>query len=153
MTPSEKYGEEFVFHRFTVPHRDGHLITCREAAVCIVPKEDRESTLAFGWQIVREVAQWLIASFDTVRDDEAFRIILAWSRSVRPHQGHIFKVWGYKERIRTIAASPAYADYAKAVGDNWVPMPGWEKNLFDPETGRLRQASLPTTGREGMPGK
>lgn len=132
MTIREKYNDDFLFHRFTVPHRDGHMVTCREACVCIGPKGDKERTLAFGWQVVREVAEWLIESFESVPDEESFRIILAWSRSVRLAQGHIFKIWGHKERIRRVAACPSYQDYSKETGDNWVPMPGWEKDVFGP---------------------
>lgn len=68
--------------------------------------------------IVRELAEWLIESFDAVPEEESFRIILAWSRSVRIQQGHIFKIWGHKEQIRMAAACATYQDFAKVAGDS-----------------------------------
>jgi len=134
MNPREKFGEEFVFEHLSIPSAGGERLSCHQACVCITPKKNQEDTLAFAWDVLREVAAWLAGTLEQYSEEERFQLIVAWSKSVRPHQGHIFKVWGFKERIRMIAGCVSYQDYVRAAGDNWAPMPRWEKDVFEQKT-------------------
>jgi len=133
MTPPEKYGDEFCYDRLVIRQADGRTIICHQACVCIKPSQDKEATLAFAWQVARDLAHWLITTYDAVPDDERFQIIVAWSKSVRKHQGHIFKIWGFKESMRIIASCESYREYASSTGNWQVPMLNWEKDVFASE--------------------
>lgn len=133
MTPQEKYGDEFSYDRLAIRQADGRTIICHQGCVCIKASEDKEATLTFGWQVVRELAHWLITTYDVVPEDERFQIIVAWSKSVRKLQGHIFKIWGFKEGMRTIASCESYREYASLTGNWHVPMLKGEKDVFTNE--------------------
>jgi hypothetical protein len=130
MSPQEKYGEEFFYRPFILKKSNGQTHQCHDVAVCIKPKEDQDSTLAYGWTVLRDLARWVADSFPTVSNEEGFRIIIAWSREVRPMQGHIFKVFHNREHIRLIGDYPTYQDYAKNFGGGFIPLPNWEKDVF-----------------------
>jgi hypothetical protein len=130
MTPSEKYGADFIFDRLSIPQSDGSRLSAHQACVCIAPKEDEASTLEYAWQIVRELAKWLTETFVGLPEGERFQVIVGWSQAVRRHQGQIFKIWGFRDRMVEIAATPTCEEFARKSGDPRVPMPGWQKDVF-----------------------
>lgn len=132
MTPREKYGAEFYYKPMISKRADGREFHWHEVSVCISQAKDKESTLMFGWAVVRELAQWISDSLPTVLDEENFRITVAWSRSVRQQQGHIFKIIGKKEHVRKIVDCTTYQDYTGRHGGHGTPMPNWEKDVFKP---------------------
>jgi hypothetical protein len=134
MTPIEKFGDEFSFDRLVVPFADGRRLVRHQAAcACVTAKQTKEDTLNSAWQVVRELALWLTESLKSLPDEESFQIIVAWSSRERPQYGHIFKVCGFKDLLQQILRCESYQQYAQATGDNWVPMPGWEKDVFSRE--------------------
>jgi len=130
MTPSEKYGADFIFDRLSIPQADGSRLSAHQACVCIAPKDDEASTLEYAWQIVRELAGWLTEAFAGLPEGERFQVIVGWSRAVRENQGQIFKIWGFRHRMIEIAATPTCEKFARKSGDARVPMPGWQKDVF-----------------------
>ncbi len=130
MTPSEKYGADFIFDRLSIPQADGSRISAQQACVCIAPKEDEASTLGYAWQIVRELAKWLTETCVGLPEGERFQVIVGWSEAVRRHQGQIFKIWGFRDRMIEIAATPTCEEFSRKTGDPRVPMPGWQKDVF-----------------------
>ena len=139
MTPAEKHGSEFWCRPFTVTKADGRKFSCHDVGVCIGPKQDKKSTLEFAWGVFRELAEWVCDKFASAPAGESFRIIIAWNRSVRPHQGHIFKIWAELENIRLASECEKYQDYARRFGSSWAPLPNWEKDVFE-EKGQQRHA-------------
>jgi hypothetical protein len=129
MTPSEKYGSEFWCFPFTATKADGRKFNCHDVGASIVPKQDKDSTLEFAWNVFRELAGWVCEEFATAPGDEEFRIIIAWSRLVRPGQGHIFKVWANLENIRLAGECQTYQEYARRFGSSFAPFPNWEKDV------------------------
>jgi hypothetical protein len=130
VTPQEKYGAEFYCQPFTITKADGRKFNCHDVVVCISPMEDKESTLAFGWSVLRELAQWVCSAFETTPIEEEFRIIIAWSRNVRPQQGHIFKVFADRKHLKLASDCETYQDYARRYGDFFIPLPNWQKDVF-----------------------
>jgi hypothetical protein len=76
------------------------------------------------------LAQWISESLKTIPEEESFRLIIAWSLSVRKGQGHIFKIWDYKNHFREIAECATYQDYVKRFRSDFVPLRNWEKDVF-----------------------
>jgi hypothetical protein len=131
MNPCEKYGSEFLCRPFTFRHADGRHVHCQDVAVCIVPKNDPSTTLTYAWEVFRELATWVLEELKDRHADETFRIIIAWSKTVREHQGHIIKVWGNLDRIREIATCVTPEDCSAIFGAGFTPLPNWQKDVFN----------------------
>ena len=128
------YGSEFIYEELPLGKVDGSGdLLCLQAAVGIEPKSSKEETLSFAWDAVREQATWLLSQSDRFSIRLRYQIVVAWSRSVRNHRGQIFKILGDLERLDLVIKSESYQDYSKIVPDNWVPLPGWEKDVFGRE--------------------
>ena len=149
MTPSKKYGDEFRFSQHMLGTHEGLNITGYRACVCIQPAGDKQATLIFAWQVARQLAEWLAEEFATAPKYDRFQIIVAWSKRVRPHQGHVIKVWGHQAEMRQLAASETYQDYALATGYTDIPIPRWKK--MSSRLNRPNHALQPTAGALGVP--
>lgn len=133
MSPSEKYGEEFFCQPFTVRKADGTTNHCYDVGVCIRPQEDEASTLYFGWEVMRELAGWVCGEFKSHPEDESYRIVVAWSRMVRPLQGHIFKVWLNRGHLTEVADFRTPEECNARFGGGWTPFLNWKKDVFEPK--------------------
>src|SRR5689334_12141131 len=71
----------------------------------IAPESTKDATLHRAWSSARSLAVWLLTRSETLPDNEQYAIIVAWSKTVRPGQGHIFKCVGTTNDLRTIATS------------------------------------------------
>jgi hypothetical protein len=131
MDPHEKYGSEFLCRPFGFRYADGHEMQCHDVVVCITPKTDASTTLVHAWGILRELANWVLEEFKNHPADETFRIIIAWSKTVRDQQGHIFKVWGNLDQLREIANCETPEDCSARFGAGWTPLPNWQKDVFN----------------------
>jgi hypothetical protein len=103
MTPRERYGAEFFYQPFTVRKADGSEFQCHDIGVCITPKHDAESTLEYAWEVLRELTRWACEEFKDRPTTETYRIVVAWSKSVREHQGHIVKLRLDLAKVREVA--------------------------------------------------
>ena len=82
-------GHAFHYERQEVPLKDGTPLRWHDVWAAIVPKDTEQNTLLFAWALVLEMATWLRSE----HIDQNFRIIVGWDRSVRTHQGQIFKIF------------------------------------------------------------
>ena len=131
MNPREKYGEEFLCEPFTVRKADGSEHHSYDVVVCIRPKEDEASTLAYAWDVLREVAGWACEQFRARPKEEAYRIVVAWSRHVRPLQGHILKIWLDRASVCEVAGLDTLEACALRFGPMWMPLANWKKDVFE----------------------
>ena len=122
MNPREKYCEEFYCAPFTVRKADGTENRCYDVLVCIRPQEDEASTLAYGWEIMRELARWSCEEFRDRPQDESYRVVVAWSRKVRPQQGHIFKVWLDRSHLSEVVGFRTPEECTARFGGSWTPV-------------------------------
>lgn len=134
MTPREKYGDEFLCRPFTVRKADGTTIHAHDVCVCISPKHDAASTLVYAWEVLRELAQWVSLEFANRPPSETYRVVVAWSRSVRELQGHIVKIWCDLAQVQEVAACATLEDCAARFGSGWLPFRNWQKDVFPPKT-------------------
>ncbi|HEY1111794.1 MAG TPA: hypothetical protein VGE76_24275 [Opitutaceae bacterium] len=130
MTPYERYGDEFFCQPFTMRKADGTENRCYDIGVCIRPLSDEASTLAYGWEVMRELARWTCEEFHGRPQSEFYRLVIAWSRTVRPQQGHIFKVWLDLVRLSEVASFRSPEECAARFGSGWTPFINWQKNVF-----------------------
>lgn len=130
MTPREKYGDDFICQHFTLKKADGRFIHAHDIVVCIAPKHDAASTLVYAWEVFRELAQWVCTEFASCPSSETYRVIVAWSRSVRERQGHIVKIWCDLAGVREAASFAKVEDCAARFGSAWLPFKNWQKNVF-----------------------
>lgn len=93
MSPKEKYGDEFFYDAHVLKMADRSEHPFHDIGVCIVPRDDEASTLAYAWSVMRELADWTVSHFADRPSHETYRIVVAWSKRVRADQGHIVKVW------------------------------------------------------------
>jgi hypothetical protein len=130
MTPREKYGAEFLCQPFAVRKADGSEFQCHDICVCITPKHDAPTTLEYAWEVLRELAEWACDEFKDHPTSETYRIVVAWSKSVREHQGHIVKVWSDLATVREVAkcATPDVCEVR--FGSGMTPFPNWQKDVF-----------------------
>lgn len=63
MSPSEIFGTEFFCAAHTLRKADGSVHPFHDVGVCIKPRGDEASTLAYGWDIMRELAKWVSEEF------------------------------------------------------------------------------------------
>jgi hypothetical protein len=131
MNPSEKFGSEFVCFPLTLTKADGSRHPFHEICVCISPKEDEASTLNYAWAVFREVLQWAGHEFAHRPKEESYRIVVAWSRSVRKGQGHIFKVWLDHAGVCEAASIATPEECAARFGRGWLPFANWKKDVFE----------------------
>jgi hypothetical protein len=131
MNPHEKYGSEFSCRPFRIRRADGHEAQCHDVSVCITPKNDASTTLVHAWGILRELANWVLDEFKNHPGDETFRIVVAWSKTVRDQQGHIVKVWGNLDQVREIAKCETPEDCSARFGPGWTPFLNWQKDVFN----------------------
>lgn len=131
MNPREKYGEEFFYRFSTFRKSDNTEVRYHDIVVCISPKSDAESTLAFAWAVLRELAEWAGEEFRSRPSDETYRIIVAWSRSVREGQGHIIKIWNDLAGVREIAGFTTPQECSARFGSGWTPFLKWQKDVFE----------------------
>jgi hypothetical protein len=130
MKLSKKYGSEFFYAMRTLSKADGSAHPFHDVGVCIKPKTDAASTLADAWNTLRELAQWVCEEFKDNPQNETYRIVVAWSKSVRPRQGHILKVWVDLAGVREIVAMSSPEQCAARFGSGWMPFYGWQKDVF-----------------------
>lgn len=131
MKPSGKYVTEFFYAAHSLRKADGTTQPFHDVAVCIKPQGDEASTLAYAWEIVRELASWVSEEFKDRPPNETYRIVVAWSKSVRPLQGHIVKVWLDLAGIREVVAMTSPDQCAARFGSGWTPFHNWQKDVFD----------------------
>lgn len=134
----ELWGEEFISAPFTITHQGGLLQHGHDVVACIRPHGDAASTLTYAWAVMRELARWTCEEFKERPREETYRVVVAWSRQVRPLQGHILKVWLNRKELAEVAGflDPA-ACAAHLGGDAWLPLANWQKDVFsgaNPET-------------------
>jgi len=130
MSPKEKYGTEFFQEAHVLKKADGSEHPFHDIGVCITPRDDEASTLAYAWEIMRELARWTCDHFKGRPASESYRIVVAWSRSVRPGQGHIVKVWLDLAGVREVAAMATPKECAARFGGGWTPFANWKKDVF-----------------------
>jgi hypothetical protein len=130
MTPREKYGAEFFCQPFKFRKADGSELQCHDIGVCITPKQDAQSTLVYAWEVLRELATWVCDEFKDHPATETYRIVVAWSKSVREHQGHIVKIWLDLEKVREVARCATPEDCSARFGSGWTPFHNWQKDVF-----------------------
>jgi len=134
MNPLDKYGAEFFCQPFTSKKADGSEFHCYDIGVCITPKHDAASTLDYAWGVLRELAEWVCEEFKDRPTSETYRIVIGWSKAVRKHQGHIFKIWLDLARIREVAGCVTPEDYSARFGSGWTPFHNWQKDVFNQKT-------------------
>ena len=130
MTPPEKYGTEFFCQPFTFRKADGSEIHCHDIGVCITPRRDAQSTLQYAWDVLRALGAWACAEFADRPSGETYRIVVAWSKSVREHQGHIVKIWCDLARVREVAGCATPEECSERFGSGWTPFHNWQKDVF-----------------------
>jgi hypothetical protein len=131
--PYHLYGEEFYCGPFSIRLNDGRTNDAYDVVLCIRPKDSRDATLEHAWQKFREIASWVCAWSSSHSSKLSYRVVIAWSKAVRPTQGHIFKVWADRQGICSAAKFESYEDYAKATKSFWIPLSRWEKDVFEPD--------------------
>jgi len=139
MTPKEKYGAEFFCEPFTFRKADGSAFQCHDIGVCITPKLDAATTLEYAWGVLRELAEWACEEFKDHPEGETYRIVVAWSKRVRKHQGHIVKIWCNLATVREVAGYATPEQCSERFGSSWTPFHNWQKDVFTrqakPDTG------------------
>lgn len=135
MSPAKKYGIEFVYDEIPlqVPGLTAGQAVCLQAGVCIKPRRGKEETLILAWKTVRELAKWLLDQSDDLSGHVRYQIVIGWSKTIRRQQGQIFKIFGDADRLRLILNCENYRQFSEIAPDNWVPLPGWEKDVFTKE--------------------
>src|ERR1051325_1200818 len=93
MTPREKHGAEFHCRPLILKNADGSELQCHDIGVCITPKHDAATTLEYAWGVLRDWSECACEEFKDHPTSATYRIVVAWKRSVREHQGHIVKIW------------------------------------------------------------
>ncbi|MDR3458764.1 MAG: hypothetical protein P4N60_15045 [Verrucomicrobiae bacterium] len=131
MKPSEKYGNEFFYHPFTVKKADGREFQCHDIGVCITPKQDAAITLNYAWGVLRELATWTCDEFKDRPTTETYRIVIAWSKKARENQGHIVKIWSDLAKVREVAGCITPEECSKRFGPGWTPFANWQKDVFE----------------------
>jgi hypothetical protein len=130
MTPREKYGAEFFCQSFTFRKADGSQSRCHDIGVCISPKQDAQSTLEYAWAVLRELAEWVCEEFKDHPTSETYRIVVAWSKSVRENQGHIVKIWNDLAGVREVTGCSTPEECSARFGSGWTPFLNWKKDVF-----------------------
>jgi hypothetical protein len=130
MNPREKYGTDFYYKWLTFKRADGVEVQFHEIALCIEPKKDAVTTLAYAWEALRELATWACDEFKDRPQNETYRIVVGWSERVRHLQGQIFKVWVDGAGVREVATMKGPEECSLRFGAGWTPLPNWEKDVF-----------------------
>ena len=129
ISSSKGFGEDFHYQVHSTTKKDGDTLEWHDVCACIRPELTEEDSLCAAWNLVREIAEWLSVEAPSSKI-ENFRIIVGWSKAVRELQGQIFKIWQPNSHLDLILDCVSHEDYAKRSGDNCVPMPGWQKDVF-----------------------
>lgn len=145
MSPKEKYGDEFFYEARVFKKADGSEHPYHEIGVCIVPRDDEVSTLAYSWDLMRELADWAATHFANRPSNESYRIVVAWSRRVRDGQGHIVKVWLDIAGLREVSAMRTTEECTARFGGGWTPLARWQKDVFE------KKSTQPATDNDGPP--
>lgn len=121
-----EFGEEAIFGRHYLSH-----LRCFGTQVCatITPSPSEQDTLEKGWRLVQDLAAWLLARAEEFPDGERFIVIVAWSKSVRPAQGHIFKAGGTALDLHRMITCLCFRDYELRSGCTAL-LPRWQKDVF-----------------------
>lgn len=130
MNPRDKYGDGFFHKPFTFRKADDSEFLCHDIGVCIIPKRDAQSTLEYAWSVLRELAEWACQEFQNNPPTESYRIVIAWNKSVREHQGHIVKIWCDLVRVREVAGCATPEDCSERFRSGWTPFQNWQKDVF-----------------------
>ncbi len=125
------YGDDFYCQPFNVRLKDGRVSEAYDVLLCIQPHGSAEATLEFAWQTMRDLSTWVCKWAESHPAHLTYRVVIAWSKSVRSGQGHIFKVWANREEICKVAKYASYKDYAALTKSFWIPLARWEKDVFD----------------------
>jgi len=133
MKPREKYGAEFFCQPFAFKKPDGSNLQCHDIGVCIAPRRDAATTLEYAWGVLRELAEWTCEEFQGHPTSETYRIVVAWSKSVREYQGHIVKIWCDLAGVREVAQCATPEDCSTRLGSGWTPFHNWQKDVFEPQ--------------------
>jgi|SRR5690606_5605217 len=121
-----KSGHAFHYERQEVPRKDGTPMRWHDVWATISPKNTEEETLSFSWNLVLDMAAWL----KTEHADQNFRIIVGWDKSVRTHQGQIFKIFEPANELDFILACETAENYRAVRFQSLAPLPGWQKDVF-----------------------
>jgi hypothetical protein len=119
-------GHNFHYEPQEVPLKDGTPVRWDDVWATITPKDTEQNTLSFSWDLVREMAVWLKAK----RVQHNFRIIVGWDKSVREHQGQIFKIFEPAEAIDLVLGCATADEYRVSRPQSLAPLPGWQKDVF-----------------------
>jgi len=130
MNPRKKYGDEF-HGKPTFRKADGGSLYCHDIGVCITPKGDAGSTLVYAWEVLRELAVWACEEFKGRPANETYRIVVAWSKSVRENQGHIVKIWCNLADVRVVAGFRTPEACSAHFGAGGTPFQDWQKDVFE----------------------
>jgi hypothetical protein len=125
------YGDDFYCQSFTVRLKDGGVSEAYDVLLCIQPQGSAEATLDYAWQAFRQLSAWVCMWAESHPAHFTYRVVIAWSKSVRAKQGHIFKVWASRENVCKLAAYESYKDYAATTRSIWIPLARWDKDVFD----------------------
>ena len=131
MSPKEKYGDEFFYDAHVLKKADGSEHPFHDIGVCIVPRDDEASTLAYAWDVMRELADWTVDHFADRPSRETYRIVVAWNKRVRPSQEHIVKVWLDLAGLREVSAMRTPEECVVRFGAGWTPFVRWQKDVFE----------------------
>jgi len=146
MSPKEKYGEEFFYESHVLKKADGSEHPFHDIGVCILPRSDEAGTLAYAWDVLRELADWTSNHFVDRPSNESYRIVVAWSRRVRAGQGHIVKVWRDLAGIREVGAMRTPQEYTAQFGGFWTPLARWQKDVFEKKLNHTTEPLSPSRG-------
>lgn len=103
-------------------------LACYGTQFCavITPAASKEATLVRAWDLARNISHWILAHADGLPATERYCVIVG--RSVRQHQGQIFKICGERSVIA------AAADAGNWTQNGYAPLLHWEEEVFSKET-------------------
>lgn len=120
-----KFGNESELTRLWLPHLECYGT---QISATVTPDASEERTLQNSWDLVKDLAAWLLDKGTLRPDTERYEIIVGWSSSIRSRQGQIFKTGGSAVELLKIVAAP---DYEYVITPDHSPLRhNWEKDVF-----------------------
>jgi hypothetical protein len=119
-------GHAFYYETHTIPQKDRSPLFWHDVWATIRPKNTEDETLTFCWSLVLQMAAWL----KNKKIDQDFRIIVGWDKSVREHQGQIFKIFEPVEELDFVLSCATAEQYRESRAQSLAPLPGWQKDVF-----------------------
>jgi hypothetical protein len=130
INPRDKWGDEFLCRPFTLKKANGDEFHCYDICVCITPQQDAASTLAYAWEVFQELAAWVCEEYKNHPMGKSYRVVIAWSKTVRKNQGHIIKIWCDLAGVHEATKCITLVDCAARFGSSWMPFQNWQKDVF-----------------------